>query len=60
MVFGTTEINAGLICSGPVAALIRIPVRKKLMEMVLAGQQGGPGTGTGFRDPGTGPETDRQ
>ena len=35
--FGTTAINVGLICLGPAVPLSRIVSRKKLLEMVLAG-----------------------
>jgi len=36
--FGTTAINAGLICLGPATPLIRILGRKKTLEMVLTGE----------------------
>ena len=35
--FGTTAINAGLICLGPAAPMMRILGRKKVLEMVLTG-----------------------
>lgn len=35
--FGTTAINVGLICLGPGVPLSKMVSRKKLMEMVLAG-----------------------
>lgn len=35
--FGTTAINVGLICLGPAVPLSRLVSRKKLLEMVLAG-----------------------
>ena len=35
--FGTTAVNVGLICLGPAVPLSRLVSRKKLLEMVLAG-----------------------
>ena len=35
--FGTTAVNVGLICLGPAVPLSRLVSRKKLVEMVLAG-----------------------
>jgi len=36
-IYGTTAINAGLICLGPAVPLIEIVGKKKAMEMVLTG-----------------------